>query len=36
LLQPALPAQAKDHQVVPALGAILRGNADHGADHRDG
>ena len=36
LLQPALPTQAKDLQVCPALGAILRGNAAHGADLRDG
>ena len=36
LLQPALSAQAKDLQVGPALGAILRGNAAHGADLQDG
>ena len=36
LLQPALPTQAKVLQLGPALGAILRGNAAHGADLRDG
>jgi hypothetical protein len=36
LLQPALPTQAKDLQIGPALGAILRRNAAHGADLRDG
>jgi hypothetical protein len=36
LLQPALPTQAKDLQVGPALGAIHWRNAAHGADLRDG
>ena len=36
LLQPALPTQAKVLQLGPALGAILRGNAAHGADLQDG
>jgi hypothetical protein len=36
LLQPVLPTQAKVLQLGPALGAILRGNATHGADFRDG
>ena len=36
LLQPALSVQAKDLQLGPALGAILRGSNAHGADLRDG